>query len=173
MSKEHQKKIKEIQEYLIERKKSIFYSLKSYEQKLENLSNGISELQTYIEIEKRKEKQESNIFTLYPTTQKYEEEKKKLNKKLEQSESEKEQIEETFWNLKNEFDTIEKHIITSQIIIEQLEEKESKSDAKVSLTNTELMEKLKFCLEIIELDKERCAMELRNIISDLDTISEE
>lgn len=173
MNKDHQTKIKEIQGYLNERKKSIFQSLKSYEQKLENLSNEICELQTYIEVENRKEKQESNIFTLYPTTQKYEEEKKKLNNKLEQSESEKKQIEEILLNFKNEFDTIEKHIITSQIIIQQLEEKESMTDAKISVTNTELMERLKFCLEIIELDKERCAIELRNIISDLDMISAE
>lgn len=166
---DYQTKIKEIQEYLNERKKSIFNSMKVYEQKLENLSNEISELQTFIEVENRKEKQESNIFTLYPTTQKYEEEKKKLYEKLEQLEKEKKQIEETYSTLEKEFGIIENHVVTSQVMIQQLEEKESKSDTKTSVVNIELIEKLKFCLEIIELDKERCVIELRNIISDLDS----
>lgn len=168
MDMENRIKLEEIQEYLNERKNSIFQSLKLQEQKLETLSNEISEKQTYIEVENRKEKQESNIFTLYPTTQKYEKEKQKLNKELEQLQIEKNKIEETISSLKLEFETVEKHVVTNQVMIQQAEKEESKADDKSYAVNSELIDKLKFCLEIIELDKERCALELQNIISDLE-----
>lgn len=163
-------RINEPLQYLKQQKEVLFDKIELAKQKLENLNGEIAEQEKYLEIETKKEQQESNIFRLYDTDNPHEEEKQRLSGRLEQLQAEKNSFEEQLHALQAEFEQVKQGIISSQIVLKELEEREildaGSEQPHFSGDPVDIINSLKLCLELFDLDKERCRLELKRLLEE-------
>lgn len=175
------KKINQTLSYLRERKDYLFNQIQQMKQELENLIGEIHEKETYMELENKKEQQVSNIFNLYDTTNKHAEEKKILAEKIASMNVEKDRLEILIEVIQKEFDRINENIISNQVLVRHFSGKKGQKNLEVIRSSgvkeekqleksicLDINDRLKFCMEILDLDKERCRMELQNLIQELE-----
>lgn len=166
-------------DYLRKRKDYLYEQIQKIKHNLEEIIQEIQEQEKYIELESQKEKTESNIFNLYDTTNKYVEEKKHLAAKLAGMNVEKNQFEVLLDALQKEFEKVNENIISNQVMVRFFLEKESSDSVKEETTKKEIeiaekkkdgdiISRIKFCKDILQLDKERCLIELQNLIYELE-----
>lgn len=175
------KKLNQTLHYLRERKNYLFHQIEQTRQNLENINTEIQEQETYMELENQKEQQETNIFNLYDTTNKYAEERKILAGKIAGMNVEKNKFEILLDALQKEFNQVNEQIISNQILVKQFSEQHNssrkgeknkhnhmaKEQPEQKNQHADLADRLEFCLGILQLDKERCSLELQSIIQEL------
>lgn len=163
-------RIKNTLEYLIERKNQVFSQVQEIQAALDLINGEISEQEIFIELETNREKLESNIFSLYDTTDKYTKEKENLSNALEKKTDEKRQLELKKEEITKEFDLVNEQIVSNQILIKHFTKLEENRIAEEALENKKKLDitsQLELCLGTLDLDKERCAMELRKLLEEV------
>lgn len=178
--------------YFIARKDNLFEEIAHTKQILESIQTNILEKERYLEIQTKKEKDESNIFNLYDTTNHYAKNIKDLQVELASIYKDEKETKETLTLLEEELEEVTSHIISIQImrrhftqeeseidntqISEENAEKEEDSEkGKVKtvseefpiLTTEDIIKRLQFCKDILDLDKARCSLELNMLIEDI------
>lgn len=163
-------RIHEPLQYLGERKEVLFNKIALTKQKLENLNGEMEEQKAYLELETKKEQQESNIFRLYDTDNPHGEEKQRLSGSLERLQAEKSRFEKLLHTQQAEFEQVKQGIVSSQIVIKELEEREILDAAGGRQPSVggpaDIINSLKLCLELFDLDRERCRLELKRMLEE-------
>lgn len=159
-------KIDETLIYLQKRKQSVFEEIQQVKKELETVISTINEQEAYMNLESNREKMERNIFSIYNTSEKYEKEKERIRGMIEKKNTDKKRLETTLKNLSEELETVNDRIVSNQILEKHfLEEKEKQKEETLTETvKLDIANQLQFCLSILELDKERCAMELQKLL---------
>lgn len=186
--------------YFVNRKESLFVEIEQNKQQLENVQANIMEKERYIEIQTRKERDESNIFNLYDTTNRYTASIKTLKEELAPVCKEEEDIRQKLFRLNQELVEITDQISSMQIMMRHLveedhtyekqqgikenngeeikqgeteEQKTISNEVFQTITNEEIMKRLQFCKYILDVDKTRCSLELDMLIDDICQRSDE
>ena len=165
------KKINETLLYLQARKDSLFNQMQKLHQQLDAIAGDISEQETYLELEKSREKLESNIFSLYDTTDIHTKEKEHLSNALKENTTRKLQLEEALAGVIKEMDVVNSNIVSNQILVKLFSEMDENADyGKKMEDKSDITSRLELCIGILELDKERCFMELKKLLDDIKTM---
>lgn len=177
-------------EYLAARKEIVFHDIEQTKQKIETIQAQIKEKETYIELQSEKEKQESNIFTLYDTTNQYAENIRQLKELAKQLGHDKEQNTAKLKKAEQEMQDLTSQLISIQRLQRQLGEEQGGKEPEPAAgqqdadavknqspqyydkemprnTMQDIRERLQFCLDILDLDPKRCSLELNLLIKDL------
>lgn len=134
------------------------------EQVIENINETIGELKEHISIIRKDITRENNIF--YPADL-----KSKLNDKMEsliskkkEYESELQLLNRNLNEIHNEYENNLKMKNTFYALKKMAFTREAQEDKKAARIIDDILEKIKLCQSLIEVDKERCKLELDNII---------
>ena len=163
-------KLKVVMQYFQDRKEALFNRIQILSGQLDIVLSDISENETYLELEINKEQQESNIFNLYNTTEEYSKKKEFISEHLNLLKQNKKTMEEELASIQQELETVKTNFVFIQILVNYFEDKvvnheeevQQEKQKKLDITN-----QLKLCLGILDLDKERCAMELQKLIDQM------
>lgn len=121
--------------------------------------------------------EDPNRFFLPEAEAPYEEEREKLQKRIDDIKEENKTLEENIKKIR-----LELKIIDELELPEPMEKDEdTKPDDNIPIgennvfiaDNPELRNQLEFCMEIAELDGHRCRLELRKILEELENVSRE
>ena len=156
--------IKKVTEYFKSQNEKLADKIFDQEQMVDNIKCIIEELQDHISIIKKDITRESSIF--YPADI-----KGKLNDKMESLISKKNEYETEFQllnknlnDLKIEYESNLKMKNTFNQLKTIAYEKQIQSEKNNSEVIESIIEKIKLCQSFIDIDRERCKLELDNII---------
>jgi len=187
------KRLNSSHDYFNSRKDKLFEKIEETKQNLEMIQTNIIEKEKYLDIQLKKEKDESNIFNLYNTTNKYAENIKELQSELVCIYKKKQDAEQMLILLEQELEEITRQIISNQImkrhfiqeenrqikstqvVTEHTEQEEKIKHAQIQIdgdkfpriTTEDIIKRLQFCKEILDLDKTRCFLELNMLIEEI------
>lgn len=181
--------------YLIKEKEKLFNQIEAVKQNIETAQIQMQEKKSYIKLQREKQLQENNIFSLYDTSGKYELDINQNEEEMRQIIEEKDQCEQNLELLESDFEQITNQIISNQILRKSIVElfenqmdsgkdvqkepddrcgKENlikSADIKGEVSGirnyTDIVKRLEFCRDILELDKARCSLELTMLIDEL------
>lgn len=153
-----------ITKYFEKSKNNIYQELEKLKVLQENIFNEICESKRFLEIEETKEQDDNNIFNLFMNSSSLE---KQLNLKESMDEKKVEciRIERFIDDLEKKLKQIESNLKYNQSVKEYIENNEIENELKK--VNNQFGDKIELCIDLIELDKERCKLELKKIVEDL------
>ena len=173
-------------QYLKERQEVLKNDIDKLQQQIESEASQIEEKEIAIELQTKKLRQEENIFNLYNTTKEYEQAIQLLKKELEQLQKDKATQEKHLELSREESDRVAKLLKKNEQLVKEVEEQlpdETKDETtkqkmenepekghNVELPRTtkqDIRERLEFCLNLLDLDQQRCSLELQMLIQDL------
>lgn len=122
--------------------------------------------------------EDPNRFFLPEAEEPYEEEREKLQKRIDDIKAENKALEENIKKIRLELKIIDELELPEPI---GKENKDITTDDNIPIgennvfisDNPELRNQLEFCMEIAELDGHRCRLELRKILEELENVSRE
>lgn len=163
---------KRVFDYLKRREEILFDQIHTVQHELESAAGTINEQEKYMEIEVQREEQEKNIFSLYTTSDQYSEAKAQLSRRIQDEVEKKAGLEQRLSQLEEEFAEIRDMLICDEIVVQYFSEESQKEEQAPIQDNNkayeqDLVSRLKFCTSILELDKERCMQELKQLIQEL------
>lgn len=181
--------------YLKKEKEKLFNQIEAVKQKIETAQIQMQEKKSYIKLQREKQLQENNIFSLYDTSEKYELDINQNEEEVKQIIEEKDQCEQNLESLESDFEQITNQIISNQILRKSIvelfenqmesgkdvqkepddkyakEKRVESADIKGEVSGirnyTDIVKRLEFCRDILELDKARCSLELTMLIDEL------
>lgn len=145
-------------EYLTKRKDFLVDELQTVQQRLDELRDEIVEKEAYVELESNRELLENNMFNVYNSAEKHTKEKEYLMELLEKCREEKKTLEERLELVRQELNEVCQHLVRGAEVDRYLKESRDISFIK---------NRVQLCMDLLEVDRERCMTELRVVLDEL------
>lgn len=185
------KRLESSHAYFMKKKEELFSEIEKEKQQLNSVLECIAEKEKYIEVQTKQEKDASNIFNLYDTTNQYTEQITQLKADLKKYRNDEICMKDRLDSLEKEFKEVNGQIISHLLMQKYLKEMEEKETAGLdkeqtidekevsvqaknvhseevpSKTTEDVVRRLQFCKDLITLDSKRCSLEMTMLINDL------
>lgn len=176
--------LKKNNDYLIRRKDIVFQGIETIRQTLEMIQMQIQEKSDFINRQKQKETEKRNIFRLYDTTSEIMRKIKQAEEQLNLLKENNKKNTDNLESLEKELEEINEQIIYNKILQRNISNDENLTEEKKENGNdncieeisvipkkekeySDIVRRLEFCKELLEVDKTRCFLELGILIDEL------
>lgn len=155
--------------YFEGRRDSIFQDIQQIKKNDEITINELSQSEKFLEIEESKEQESNNIFNLFSDKGRFQEKQLDLKNSIDENNKKHSENQKRIIELENDLNNVLEKISDNKKIRDYIDGEEEKkiiqSEMKSEYEN--IIEKIQLCIELIDLDKERCLHEMKKIVEDL------